>query len=157
MDSIHHVFVSHYNGDDEHIQRLKDLVGRKGYTLKNGSIDSTKPNWANNEEYIKRLLRLRIQWASTFICLIGPETHTRKWVNWEIEQAHKKGKHIIGVFINGAKEDSVVPENLEKYGHGLTGWNSDKIIQALEWNEIGWCDYNGVPRPERRTVRVAVC
>ena len=72
MDSTHHVFVSHYNGDDEHIQRLKDLVGRKGYMLKNGSIDSTKPNWANNEEYIKRLLRLRSQWASPFICLLGP-------------------------------------------------------------------------------------
>lgn len=157
MDKTHHAFVSHYNGDDEHIQRLKDLVGKKGYTLKNGSIDSTKSNWANNEEYIKRLLRLRIQWAGTFICLIGPQTHTRRWVNWEIEQAHKKNKHIIGIFINGAKEDSIIPENLEKYGHGLTGWNSGKIIDALEGKDIGWCDYNGVPRSARQTVRVAVC
>lgn len=157
MDKTHHAFVSHYNGDDEHIQRLKDLLGKRGYLLKNGSIDSTKSNWAKSDEYIKRLLRLRIQWAGTFICLIGPETHTRPWVNWEIDQAHKKGKRIIGVFIHGAKADSILPENLEKYGHGLTGWNSDKIIDGLEGKEIGWCDYAGVPFPERKTVRVAQC
>ena len=51
------VFISHYGKDDEHIGKLKDLLGKKGYTLKNSSIDSTKPNEASNPEYIKSLLR----------------------------------------------------------------------------------------------------
>src|ERR1035437_5097644 len=98
MDKSKNVFISHYHKDDENIGKLKVLLSGKGYTIKNSSIDSTKPNQANNEEYIRRLIRMRINWAGTFICLIGPNTHTRPWVDWEIKQANKKGKRIVGVF-----------------------------------------------------------
>ena len=125
------VFISHFNRDEENIQKMQSLLTSKGYIIKNSSINSTKPNRATNEEYIRRLLRMRIQWARTFICLIGPETHSRPWVDWEIEQAFLKGKRIIGVYINGAK-DSDVPENFEKYGNALVGWHSDRIINAIE-------------------------
>jgi hypothetical protein len=139
MGKEKNVFISHYNQDDEHIQNLKDLLAKRGYTIKNSSIDSTKPNRVINEEAIKRLLRLRINWAGTFICLIGKDTHTRPWVNWEIEQAKEKGKFILGVKIFG-EGDATLPENFEKYGDCLTGWNSDKIIGALEGEDIGWSD-----------------
>lgn len=125
------VFISHYGKDDEHIGKLKDLLSKKGYTIKNSSIDSTKPNRATNPEYIRRLLRLRIHWAGTFICLIGDKTHTREWVNWEIEQAAMKGKRIVGVYINGASE-AEVPESFNLYGNALVGWTGDKIIEAIE-------------------------
>ena len=139
------VFISHQSGDDEHIQKLKDLLLSKGYQLKNSSADSTRPNQATNEEYIKRLLRLRMQWAGTVIVLIGPETRKSHWVDWEIEIANKKGKKIVGVFINGAS-DSDVPDNFEKYGDELVGWTSEKIIQAIE-SEVGeWENPEGKPR-----------
>ncbi len=145
MDKSKNVFVSHFNEDEENIGRLKTLLSSRGYTLKNSSIDSTKPNQAKNPEYIKRLLRMRIQWAGTFICLIGPKTHTREWVDWEIEQANKKGKRIIGVYINGAS-DSDVPDNFEKYGDALVGWNSDRIIGAIDGLINNWETPNGEAR-----------
>ncbi|MCU0323629.1 MAG: TIR domain-containing protein [Spirosomaceae bacterium] len=125
------VFISHFGQDEEHIGRLKTLLRNRGYQLKNSSIDSTKPNQASNPDYIKRLLRLRIHWSGTVIVLVGPETHTRPWVDWEIEQAHKKGKRIVGVYINGAGQ-SDIPEKLAKYGHAMVGWTGNKIIEALE-------------------------
>ena len=146
MDKTKNVFVSHFNEDEENIGKLKDLLSKKGYTIINSSIDSTKPNSATNDEYIKRLLRLRIQWSGTFICLIGQNTHTRQWVDWEIEQANKKGKRIVGVFINGAK-DSDVPENFEKYGNALVCWTSDKIIDAIEGRINNWESSDGFSRP----------
>lgn len=146
MDKTKNVFISHFGKDDEHVQKLKANMAEKGYILKNSSIDSTKPNRANNPEYIRRLLRMRIHWAGTFICLIGPKTHQREWVNWEIEQAHKKGKKIVGVFVHGEKENAKVPENFEKYGHELVGWNSDKIIQAIEGQTEKWQDPSGNSR-----------
>lgn len=124
------VFISHYGKDDESVQALKKMLGEKGYTLRNSSIDSTKPNDAENPEYIKGLLRDGISWAGATIVLIGPQTHTRKWVNWEIEQSVKQGKPIIGVFIQGAK-DSDIPEAFQKFGDALVGWNSGKIIDAI--------------------------
>ena len=146
MDKTKNVFVSHYNKDEENIGKLKSLLSQKGYTIKNSSIDSTKPNRATNPEYIKRLLRMRIQWAGTFICLIGPNTHKREWVDWEIEQAFKKGKRIVGVFINGAK-DTDVPENFQKYGDALVGWHSDRIINAIEGKINNWETTTGEERP----------
>lgn len=131
MDKTRNVFISHYNKDEEHIGKLRDLLGRKGYTIKNSSIDSTKPNRVTNDEAIKRLLRLRIHWAGTFICLIGPRTHTRPWVDWEIEQAHRKGKRIVGIFTSGAST-SDIPDNLKLYRNALVKWNTDNIISAIE-------------------------
>lgn len=129
------VFISHYGKDDKHIRKLKNLLEKKSYTLKNSSIDSTKPNKASNPEYIKQLLRSRIRWAGTTIVLIGPKTHTREWVNYEIERSHKSGNRIVGVYIHG-ESDAKVPDAFEKYGDALVGWDSGKIIDAVE----GRCD-----------------
>lgn len=99
----------------------------------NSSIDSTKSNDAHNEEYVKSLLRPRIEWAGTLICLIGDKTATREWVNWEVEYAAKEGKNIVGVFLHGASE-SDIPESITEHADSIVSWNGDKIIDAIEGN-----------------------
>ena len=47
MEKKKNVFISHFGKDDAHIGKLKDLLAKKGYTLRNSSIDSSKPNDAN--------------------------------------------------------------------------------------------------------------
>lgn len=145
MEKTKNVFISHYTKDEENILKMKTLLKTKGYEIKNSSIDSTKANNATNSDYIKQLLRKRISWAGKFICLIGPHTHERPWVNWEIEQANKQGKEIIGIYINGAS-DSDLPSNFEKYGETTVGWDSRKIIEALEENVIHWENPDGSQR-----------
>ncbi|EGU61060.1 hypothetical protein VINI7043_21731 [Vibrio nigripulchritudo ATCC 27043] len=150
------VFISHYGKDDDSVQGLKKLLSDNGYTLKNSSIDSTKPNEANNDDYIKSLLRKKMNWAGSAIVLIGPETHTRDWVNWEIDLAHRLGKPIIGVFMRGAK-DSDVPDSFEKYGDALVGWKSDKIIDALNGNYNEWTNSSGQPWESKFNSKREVC
>ncbi|KJY85653.1 hypothetical protein TW84_21375 [Vibrio neptunius] len=150
------VFISHYGKDDDSVQGLKKLLANNGYTLRNSSIDSTKPNEAKNEDYIKQLLREKMKWAGSAIVLIGPETHTREWVNWEIELAYRLGKPIVGVFMQGAT-DSDVPESFEKYGDALVGWRSDKIIDALEGNYNQWSNSTGEPWAGKFTPSREVC
>lgn len=63
-----------------------------------GAIDS------ENEPYIKRLCRERINMAGTFIQLIGKDTRSKhKYVRWEAEVAIEKGCRIIGVNLDGAR------------------------------------------------------
>ena len=124
------VFISHYNKDEKHIQNLKSLLD-KNYTLRNSSIDSTKPNEAGNPDYIKQLLSDGIKWAGTTIVLIGPKTHTRDWVDWEIQKSYKEGNRIVGVYINGAS-DSDLPDEFKKHGDAVVGWTGDRIIDAIE-------------------------
>lgn len=145
-DKTKNVFVSHYREDEENIQKMQDLLTSKGYCVRNSSIDSTKENRATDEDYIKSMLRPRIEWAGAFICLIGRDTHTRPWVNWEIEEAQRQGKRIVGVYIPGAT-DSNLPTKFKDYGTALVGWNGDRIIGAIEGKINNFEDPDGSERP----------
>lgn len=151
-DKVTNIFISHVHEDDEQVQGLKSLLKGKGYDVKDSSIDSSKPNEASNPDYIKsKILGPRIDWAGAMIVLISPDTHTSDWVNWEIENAFKKEKRIIGVWCQGAK-DSDLPEAFEKYGDDLVGWQGDKIIDALN-NVDHWEGPEGNPRPPQNAPR----
>jgi len=156
MDKSNNVFISHYGDDDKHVQKLKDLLKKSGRILRNSSIDSTKPNNAKNEEYIKELLRDNIKWAGTTIVLIGPETHTREWVNWEIEKSFKEGNRIVGIYINGASE-SDIPENFEKFGDALVGWDTDRIIGAIDGSINNWETPTGEQRESHWQANRSTC
>ena len=140
---IKNVFVSHYHEDEDSIKQFKDLLSAD-YCIKNYSVTSEKYNNATNEEYIKSLLRPLINQSSTLICLIGPETHDSKWVDWEIREAEKLGRQIIGVYIQGAK-DSDIPPALEEFADAIVGWNTENIEKALGGESI-FVKSDGTPR-----------
>lgn len=123
------MFISHYHEDEEHIIKMKELLGDE-YSIRNYSVTSDKYNNAQDEEYIKSLLRPLIKEAGIFICLIGPNTCDSKWVDWEIKQAERQGKLIIGVYINGAK-DSDIPPALESFAESIVGWRRKSIIESI--------------------------
>ncbi len=132
-----HVFISHHHRDDSEVSNLTELLARKGYDIRNSSIRAKPANQRRLEqglvkdETIRRLLRMKISWAGSIIVLIGKETATRRWVNWEIDEANRQGKRIVGVFVRGGT-DADVPASFEKYGSALVAWNSESIMDAIE-------------------------
>ena len=126
MAEQQNIFISHYGKDDEHVQSLKARLKDQGHNVRNFSVDSTnhKDGRIPRPEVVERLLKMRIKWSSTIICLIGPKTHTREWVNDEIQWAHDQGKKIVGVYAHGYSETAELPENLKKYASSIIGWNS---------------------------------
>lgn len=135
MGSPRNIFISHYGQDDEHVQSLKQRLKDQGYKVRNFSVDSTnhKDGRKPSDAVVVRLLNMRIKWSSTFICLIGPETYTRPWVNYEIRQAHLQGKRIVGIYTHGSKDSVVLPDLFKKYGSPPIGWNSiDKLGEVIE-------------------------
>jgi hypothetical protein len=152
-DETKNVFISHIHEDDEVLQGLKDLLGRNGYTIRDGSIDSSKPNDAQNEAHIKsNILAPRIRWASTMIVLISPDTHTSKWVEWEIDCAAKEGKRIIGVWGHGC-QDSNIPANLDRYADAVVGWQAERVMDAITGRIDNWFTCDGSQRAPRTIVR----
>jgi hypothetical protein len=134
MAEQHNIFISHYGRDDEHLHSLKDRLKNKGYDVRNFSVDSTnhKDGRKPSDAVVERLLRMRISWSSTFICLIGPKTHTREWVNDEIRWAHEQGKKIIGIYTHGNKDTASLPEAFKEIEANAIGWNSiDKLGEII--------------------------
>jgi hypothetical protein len=161
MSTSKNVFISHHHKDDKAVTDFSKLLAGKDYLIRNSSIRTKAKNAERlnknlvNDETIRRLLKMKMSWAGTVIVLIGTETHSRDWVNWEIEEANRQNKRILGVFMQGAK-DSDIPESLDKYGHGLVGWNSEKIIAGIEGEDVGWCSSSGEPRlPAHNVARIA--
>jgi len=152
-DEIKNVFISHVHEDDDGLAKLKDLIQKGGLTVRDSSINSSKPNEAEDPEYIKsKVLAPQIQWASTLLVYITPKTKDSPWVNWEIEYAEKEGKTIVGVYARGANECDI-PEALEKYADDVRGWQSDGIVDAILGKTNEWRLPSGElrdPRPIKR-------
>jgi hypothetical protein len=132
-----HLFISHHHKNDSLVEKFTKLLSTNGWDVRNSSIRAKPANQDRidkglvSEKAIQRLLRMKISWASTVVVLIGEKTHTRPWVNWEIDQANAQGKRIVGVFEQGGKNYDV-PASLEKYASAIVGWNSDSIKDAVD-------------------------
>ena len=147
------VFISHVHEDDKLLQDLKDLLAKNGYEIRDGSIDSSKPNEAKSEEYIKsEVLAPRIRWASTLIVLISPRTHESEWVEWEIEYGNKEGKRIVGLWAQGG-QDSDVPKGVDDYANAVVGWQADHVMDAITGKINNWFGPDGAERAPRTIPR----
>ncbi|MBI1286080.1 MAG: TIR domain-containing protein [Flavobacteriales bacterium] len=156
--NTHNVFISHYGHDDKHVQRLKQRLIANGQNVRNSSIDSTKHKNGKipSDRVIARYLRRGISWAKTFICLIGPETHNRPWVNYEIREAYRQGKTIVGIYTHGSNNSVELPEAYKKYGGSPIGWNSlDKLADIMQGKVVAPENPDGTPSgPIHNIVRI---
>lgn len=134
------VFISHHHKDDARVDSLVDMVRAQGYHFRNSSIRVKPENKERvkrrqiKDETIERLLRMKMRWAGQLVVVIGKETHTRTWVNWEIKVAHQLGMQIVGVYENGLKDKIELPSNLEKHATAIVGWRGQSVISALAGN-----------------------
>lgn len=159
VDKKRNVFISHVHEDDDLLPKLKDLVAGAGMEVRDGSVNSDKPNEAQSKDYIMNgIIAPRIQWASTLVVLITPDTAGSDWVNREIEYAEKKDKVIVGVFAQGATSADI-PEALDRCGDAaLVGWNGDRIVSAINGELKAWeKPDDGGPRTPRWTVTRYSC
>jgi hypothetical protein len=152
-DEIKNVFISHIHEDDEILQGLKELLRRNGYSIRDSSIDSSRPNDAQSGDYIKsQILAPRIRWSSTMIVLISPDTCSSRWVEWEIEYAASEGKRIIGVWGQGC-QDSTIPTNLDRYADAVVGWQAERVMDAVTGKINNWFTCDGTQREPRSITR----
>jgi len=147
------VFVSHMQEDEAYIQKLYDLLGRSGFQCKDSSITSQTPNNAQSEDYIKyQVISPQIEWAGVVVVLITPDTRTSDWVNWEVERASALGKRIVGIWVHG-EGGCDLPESLVRYADSVVGWNSERIISAIEGKDSWECS-DGSEMGDREIKRI---
>ncbi len=126
------IFISHIHEDDHRLGPLKEMLSKAGMEVRDGSINSDKPNNATSPEYIKsNILAPRIEWASVLVVLITPETRNSEYVTWEIEYAERLGKRIVGVWDYGEAECDM-PEALDSFADAIVGWQGDRVKEAIE-------------------------
>lgn len=153
MPDTNRVFVSHIHEDDDHVSGMRDLLGRRGYSAQVSAVDSTNPNNARDPDYIKHgILAPKIAWAQTVVVLISPGTRESDWVDWEIERAAQDGKRIVGVWTPGAAECDL-PEGLKEYADAVVGWQTERIVGAIDGSINNWTNSDGSVRSKQEIPR----
>jgi hypothetical protein len=161
MSERRHLFISHHHKDDKLVDQFCSLLDKKALDVRNSSIRAKPANQERlknglvDDKVLKRLLRMKISWASTVVVLIGDSTHARPWVNWEIEEANAQGKTIIGVYERGGTEYDVPPA-LEKYASSIVAWNAASIQKAID-GESSFQNPDGSDRGLNNVTSRSVC
>jgi MTH538 TIR-like domain (DUF1863) len=89
---------------------------------------------SEDEAYIKRKCRARINMAGTYILLIGEDTRSKhKYVRWEAEVALEKQCRIIGMNLNKARTvDERCPPILKNTGSIFVPYSPRIVAHAIE-------------------------
>lgn len=56
------------------------------------------------DDKIREWINSQLEKRSCIVVLIGSTTANRKWINYEIEQAYKMKKGIVGIYIHNLKD-----------------------------------------------------
>jgi hypothetical protein len=124
------VFIS-FDYDDSHYRYLLvawDANDVFDFEFYDGSL-SVAVN-STNANYIKSVIKPKIQRSTHLLCLVGEKTYNSDWVTWEINKAVEFEKKIIAVKI---KSTYTTPMAL--YGVGASwamSFTFDAIKKAVE-------------------------
>jgi hypothetical protein len=90
---------------------------------------------SNNEAYIKRKCRDRINMAGKYVMLIGKDTKSKhKYVRWEAEVAIEKGCTIIAVNLDGSRHmvRETCPPIIREIGAIFVPFSPKIVAYAIE-------------------------
>lgn len=104
MDQIkRQVFFSfHYDADVWRASQVRNMgVVDKSSTFSDNDWEEVKKK---SDIAIKRWINSQMAMRSCLVVLIGEETSSRYWVNYEIQKAYELGKGIVGVYVHNLKD-----------------------------------------------------
>jgi hypothetical protein len=124
------VFLSFLAEDRQRVEGLRLLAANPDYDLEfydesvRAAIDS------RDAEYIKRQIREKINRTSVTVCLISENTHTSKWVDWELEESNRKGNVIIAMALKGV-ERAVLPKLIKEKNLAFHAWDPAQLSKLI--------------------------
>lgn len=91
------------------------------------------------ESALKKLIDDGLVGSSVTCVLIGAETSTRKWVDYEIEKSIERGNGLLGIYVDQIKDQNgktsvrgAVPKRLADAGAPVYVWDSAKFGTWVE-------------------------
>lgn len=121
------VFISFHVDDEAQVELLRQQAKDDRFDIEFTDYSVKEPF----DEKWKTQCIERIQQSSVFICMIGPETHQREAVLWEINKAYELGKKVIGVRIYRDKSHKV-PQPMADNNAKIMNWDLDAISRELK-------------------------
>lgn len=137
-------FSFHYQRDILRVQQVKQHYVAKGTYTEAGYFDGSLEEKAKKEgdQAVKKLIDQGLKGSSVLCVLIGKETYTRRWVDYEILKGVSLGKGVFGIRIHQLKDpnsgaDSAGFNPFWYLGYGTT---ADGKYNPMIRYQAGWKD-----------------
>ena len=124
---LRNVFISFHVDDAAQVNLLRSQAKSQDFDIEFRDYSVKEPF----DEKWKTNCRERIAQTSMAICMIGEKTVERKAVIWELEEAYRQGKKVIGVRIYRDKKHPI-PKPLQDNNAPIVEWNLKEISGLLE-------------------------
>lgn len=97
------------------------------------------------EEAVKRWINAQLDGSTVTVVLIGAETVSRYWVNYEIERSHNLNHGLLGICLNNIPDFSGATEY--RGGNPFSNWYTEKGLYREYFSNIypvyDWINDNG--------------
>lgn len=121
------VFISFHMDDGNQVNLLRSQAKSEDFDIEFRDYSVKEPF----DEKWKTNCRERIAQTSVVICMIGEKTAERKAVIWELEEAYRQGKKVIGVRIYRDRNHPI-PKPLVVNKASIMEWNLKDISKLLD-------------------------
>lgn len=129
---IYHIFISHCWDYSEPYDKLVYWINSDSH-LKNSwynySVPLSNPIIVTQKRELKKKLTNKISLSNVIIILSGMYAAYSEWIDYEIDEAVRMGKYIIGVKPWGQER---IPRKIQDNATIIVGWNSSSIIEAIK-------------------------
>lgn len=133
-------FSFHYGEDVWRASQVRNMGVVEGQRL--FSDNSWEKVRYKDDQSIKKWIDNEMQMRSCLVVLIGSQTYSRKWVQYEIQQAWKLGKGIVGIYVHNLEDSS--GQQTTKGKNPFDGFCIDKTFNYIAARSIP-ADDNEIP------------
>jgi hypothetical protein len=97
------------------------------------------------EDAIHRWIDNQLNGTSVTVVLIGAETAERKYVGYEIQQSHKKGNGMLGIYIHNMKDSNGRTDirGANPFANWSIPQNGRKVLLSEIYPTYDWVNDNG--------------
>jgi hypothetical protein len=139
-------FSFHYQRDIMRVQVVKKHYVTKGNYTAAGFFDGSLEEKAKKEgdEVVKRLINQGLNGSSVTCVLIGQETYTRRWIDYEILKSIELGMGVFGIRIHQISDpskgkDTAGANPFDYLGYGTKEGKKGKLYPMVKYTD-GWRD-----------------
>lgn len=125
------VFISFAHQDKAEVELFRGQAKNEGSDLIFQDYSVRVPYDSDKADYIRRQIRERIRRASVTVVYLSDQAARSEWVNWEVEEACRLGKGVVGVH-KGESPPRVIPKAVRDCGAEIVPWRQKALMDAIE-------------------------
>lgn len=132
MSKTHRLFISHSWSYSEQYETIKKWFNEASYfNWTNYSIPITNPVDFDSKKELKEKITNKINQVNCVVILAGMYAAHSEWIDYEIDEALRLSKPIVGVKPWGNEK---MPKKIQDNADEIVNWQSSSVVGAVKRN-----------------------